>query len=164
MPYGMDIDRLMLDLPRQVGIEIEDNRYWTIIWTGGISEPRVMSNGVYPTLQQKEIARDLLRYLNKEVWLDGSWIISWVDGGHRQIPQRLVMLFKDKDGDVVFTVGVEESMTRLEKWDVRDYAANAEAAFLQYHEFLDRSGVKSEHMIKRAQGQQSVDPGAAPDL
>jgi hypothetical protein len=80
------------------------------------------------------------------------------------IPQRLVMLWKDRDGDIPFTVDSEDDLVTMLVAGAEFYAQQAEEAYHGYLDHIRDVDVRPQDMRKATQGQPSADPDAMPDI
>lgn len=109
-----------------------------------------------PTIQSPQPDPDVVEVMfrvgaaiNRDVHHHGSWFVAW----HRR---RLVLGWRDWDGDLGFLLQFDEPWPRLQGWTIEEYCQRAEAAFVEFREMIRKVELTDEHTIKRAQGQQSA--------
>lgn len=126
-----------------------------IYWRGRGPEPDPM---------RKAIAEELLRWLNKEVWLDGQWVVCWCDFRlETACYTRLAWCFLDKDNDLLFEVETDEPPEVI-MLTIPDRVEHAMQAWMEWKQTMQDVGVRPEHTIKAALGQKSADPTAQPSI
>jgi hypothetical protein len=99
-----------------------------------------------------EVTEAMLRVsakLNRDLHLCGCWFVAW----HRQ---RLVLGWRDWDGDLGFMLQFDEPWSRIRNWTLEEYCQRAEGGFAEFREMIRSVELTDEHTIKRAQGQQSA--------
>ncbi len=119
-----------------------------------------------PLAPQRVVAIDLLDRLNREVHHDGTWIVAWADpvetpvaGGliTMPIPQRLVWMHKDRDGDVNVVVDTDDPIEEIAA-TLDQRVDDAAKAMQKYREIMADVDVRPDQTRKAALGQPSADP------
>lgn len=72
---------------------------------------------------------DLATMLNKELHLEGHWIVAWAG-------DEIVLLWRDGDGDLHFTINFAEPWARVRHWPVTDFVQRAAGAWEKWHDFM----------------------------
>jgi hypothetical protein len=113
---------------------------------------------------RETFARDFLKKLNKELWLDGMWAVGWVNWTFQKAAYtECVWIYLDKDMDVQFVVNCDDSIEIM--WNhVHEYMDQCVAAYMVWREQLKIVGVRPEQKIKAAIGQASADKSADPGI
>lgn len=115
-------------------------------------------------ISRQQFALDILKKLNKELWLDGMWAVAWCDWTlQRAHYTRCNCLFLDKDMDLLFVVTIEDPIDVM--WNaIDDYLTQCAAAHWEWQEQMKIVGVKADQTIKAALGQASADKRADPGI
>jgi hypothetical protein len=119
-----------------------------------------------PLVTQRVVAVRLLEALVSKLHFDGTWIVAWCDpspslvGGGvlvMPVPQRLVWMHKDKDGDVNVVVDTDDTLDEIvETLDQR--VNDAALAMQKYREIVKDVEIRPDQSRKAAMGQASADP------
>ena len=120
-------------------------------------------------------AEKLCRRLNREIGLDGSWLVGLTDFAAvdpddtiiigqalRVDPKRLLMIFADADGDTQFVVDTEDDFIDWLMYEDQ-YVADCFQAFMKTRENEKELEITPADKIKAALGERSADPSASPD-
>lgn len=123
---------------------------------------------IVPHEEQRALMLDLVRGLNKEIGHDGRWVTGWVhpilfpeDVGlfilsavdiEREF-RRGIMMWMDVDGDVQFTVEIDEPMREIRQIDVEHWIEQAEDGHILWRDMMGILGAGEGQRYKRAQGQ-----------
>lgn len=176
MASRLDLGRLYLRLIDDIVTQCGDAFWFVTAASNGrrIEADTNRAGGpIYPVLQQKQWARDLLERLNRHVDFDGSWIVAWSDpvwivpppgfdltgmGIRRPIPTRATWMHKDADGDVNFAIDTEDSLTDILRSDPDERVEHAAVARQEYLSVLRDVGIDARHMRKAALGEKPKDP------
>lgn len=152
-------------LADQVEAEAHGGGYWCAFRAG----ERLIAKDkgrCRPLVPQRVVAIDLLDRLNREVHHDGTWIVAWADpvetpvaGGliTMPIPQRLVWMHKDKDGDVNVVVDTDDTLDEIVA-TLDQRVDDAAKAMQKYREIMADVDVRPDQTRKAALGQPSADP------
>jgi hypothetical protein len=109
-------------------------------------------------------ARHACRLLNRTAREGGTWVVVWCEPATRaaRVPTRLLILWKDRDGDVPCGFDCIRSFEEIVSWGPTWFVDQATRALQGYREHLREVEVKPHHLIKEALGQSSADPTAPP--
>lgn len=115
-------------------------------------------------ISRSTFARDFLKKLNRELWLDGMWAIAWCNWTFQKAAYtECSFIYLDKDMDVQFVVTCEDPIETM--WNsIDDYMDQCVAAWATWREQLQIVGVKPDQKIKAAIGQASADKRADPGI
>jgi len=157
----IDDDVILLDLVGQVLTETNGKTAWVLVRrSNGVKQAKTLLGMWKPEIAQAEFAYGLIERLNRQVAHDGVWAVAWCDLDEFMVPQRLMMLWKDGDGDVCFMLDTEDDVATLFRAGVDYYVNDATNAFAHYKQLMKAVGVRPDQTRKAAQGQMSVDPSA----
>lgn len=105
------------------------------------------AKGYEAGMAEASMATFLLQKLNKEIALDGMWVVSITDDG-----DRFIMVWFDGDGDAQFTVEVDMDEIPLEDWT--HWVQSCMEAWECWHENMRQVlAPKADQLFKKAQGQ-----------
>ena len=99
-----------------------------------------------PGLAQQDRIVSVCLMLNKDLHHDGHWIGAWSN-------HRFSILFRDRDGDLQFTIEFDEPWERLTRWTDQEFVDRAETGYVTYADQISRVNLKPEHLFKQAQGE-----------
>lgn len=166
----MDLGTIALDLKSQVRDEAVADEYWVCAPARKLGEAFVekQRGAIAPRMSQRDLAIRYMQRLNREVAHDGAWIVAWCDVAKRPHPiivgldvpifTRMVSFWKDRDGDVPFTVDTDDLLRDLlEPGAIDVLVAQAEEAWQAVFAIEREAGIGPEHKIKWAQGQRPRD-------
>jgi hypothetical protein len=107
-------------------------------------------------------ARFACRALNREVRAGGTWIVVWCEPRDlvSREPTRLLILWKDWDGDIPVTFDNVQPFEEIVDWGRTWFLEAAFNALSAYREHLRESGIRPRDMIREALGQQSANSRA----
>lgn len=135
-------------------------------WVCAISAAGLVeSKGTAPDLaiEMRIFATELCERLNRDLHLDGSWVVGWTDFSPSDgFPKRLIMAYLDRDGDLIFLVDAEDPFLIMLA-SVDEYMNQCQAAYDHAHAHVADVGVTETQRIKAALGEESQDPGAEGD-
>ena len=173
MGHRLTNETIIAGLNAQLDAESLEEPWVCFVQTNGDVQVLGIPGRVEPPLDKRMWLMQVLRALNKEVWLDGAWIGAWGDWGVRhdardtglaiREPQRVVIMFKDRDGDVPFTIDSELRWSELLHNGEDSFCNQAIQAHRAYHDWLKEADIKPENMINQAMGEAPTGM-AAPDL
>ena len=152
-------------LAGQIAAEAHGGGYWCAFRAGGHLVTKEKGR-CRPLVPQRVAAIDLLDRLNREVHHDGTWIVAWADpvetmvaGGllSMPVPQRLVWMHKDGDGDVNVAVDTDDSIEEIAA-TLDQRVDDAAKAMQKYREIMADVEVRPDQTRKAALGQPSADP------
>lgn len=139
--------------------------YWLIRQRSN-GETYVSHKGYAPNLAEQIVAGELVKALNKHLPEGGAWVVAWVGWG-----TKCIALWLDPDGDIQFTVEIEEDATGiyeagLDHW-VEQCADAWRLWYVSMRAVLDPSF--EDQTFKKAQGQRAPSAGTpanddVPDL
>lgn len=123
-----------------------------------------------PTPWQAQRATELAMRLNKDLAFDdakdhgrqkhrrGGWVVAWCNPDPSGLPHKLLMLFKDEDGDVKFTVEDDRPAYEIiaSATSVLDHMEMCAQSHKAYLDWMRDADVRDGQLIKRAQGQRSA--------
>lgn len=144
------IDDQLLDtsfLNRRLIMESNDGKAW-ILKQDREGAVHVRDNGLTVHVTQQAFAHRLIRILNKEVWLDGAWVVGWTHGGN-----RLMIIYIDADGDPQFTIENDEPVSVIMSVEPLKYAEDAWDAYHLWKENRKALDLRPDETFKRAQGE-----------
>lgn len=100
-----------------------------------------------------ELRRDLMRRLairlNHEMPNSGHWVVAWNTG-----EDELVVLYRDADGDLQFTVDFQDRWSALREMPFEHVMQRCQEAFDHWFLIVFKGvEVKPEQTVKQAQGQ-----------
>ena len=161
--YEFDEKLLVAGLPAQAEAAHILGAWWVCFWPGGLSRPECRKKGaITPTVEQTLYAKNLCRKLNRELHLGGMWLTAWAEpAGAYNVPQRFVLLWKDPDGDVPFTLDNDERYAKQLLIPLEEWVSDAEQAWLAWREVNKKMDIRPQDQIKAALGEQSADPRAS---
>lgn len=155
----------------------DDSAYWTCSYvpdrSNGLKSLVVATAGRILCLpEQQDYARQAAFWL-RDLGHDGRWQVAWTEptidvdlegNVTPDVPSQLTLIWKDKDGDPCITIDVDGTIAEIFAMGWHRIQGDCEAAYAEYLSFIADVGVTPEQTIKRAQGQQSIDPTAQPEL
>lgn len=121
---------------------------------------------VRPTKAQKDLAKRLIQYLNRELSMY-RWMVSWSEPEMQplaietgmvvpHVPRLLTMMPIDEDGDTHFIVEAERYYQDWLDADLVGLAGLCAAAIIAYQRTEEAADVRPDQKIKYAQGQRSI--------
>lgn len=109
------------------------------------------SESFAPTQEQYELARRVVRAVNKEASHGGAWLVGYRDG-------ELYMIWKDADGDLQMEwAGENISQAQLLEWSDLNFALQAEMMWAQWDEWHRNLEYGKGQRKKLAQGEKLSD-------
>jgi hypothetical protein len=101
-----------------------------------------------PPPPEEPLARmiDLAVMLNRAMHMDGHWIVVWSN-------HMLSAYWRDGDGDLQFTWGVDEPWVRISRWETMRFATRAAYAWDRWKEHMRRQQFSPTQAHKRALGE-----------
>ena len=163
MGYRFDEKLLVAGLPAQAEAAHITGAWWVCFWQGGQREPEFRSKGlINPTVEQTLYAKNLCRKLNRELHLGGMWLTAWAEPSIQYlVPHRFIVLWKDPDGDMPFTLDNDEPYAYQLRIPLEEWVSDAEEAWLTYQEINKKMDIRPQDQIKAALGQPSADSSAS---
>lgn len=89
---------------------------------------------------------DLSVMMNRDMHMDGHWIVLWSN-------HTLLAFWRDGDGDLQFTWGVDEPWVRIRHWPTLEFATRASFAWDRWKEHMKRHQFSAAQAHKRALGE-----------
>ena len=90
------------------------------------------------------------------------WLTAWAEpAGSYHVPQRFVLLWKDPDGDVPFTIDNDERYLMQLRIPLEEWVSDAEQAWLAWRELNKKMDIRPQDQIKAALGEPSADSSAS---
>ena len=167
----LDLSTIGADLRTQLAQEATAPEYWVVVPARRLGESFVEKQvgPIRPSTAMRDLAIRYMQRLNREVPHDGAWVVAWCDVATRPHPviagldlpmfTRLVTLWKDRDGDVPFTVDCDDLLRDLLQPNVvAALTAQAEEAWQSWAHIEREAGIGPQHKIKQAMGQKPHDP------
>ena len=160
--YRFDENILVAGLRSQAEAAHIAGAWWVCFWQGGAREPESRQKGtIRPTIEQILYAKKVCRKLNTELHLGGMWLTAWAEPAPADhVPQRFVILWKDPDGDVPFTVDSDDPYFKLIGIPLEEWLADAEQAWQAFREINKKMDIRPQDQIKAALGEPSADSSA----
>ena len=161
--YRFSEKLLVAGLPAQAKAAHIEGAWWVCFWQGGRREPECRRKGmIVPTVEQILYAKNLCRKLNRELHLGGMWLTAWAEPEPAtRVPQRFVLLWKDPDGDVPFTLDNEETYLQQLRIPLEEWVSDAEEAWLAFRDLNKKMDIRPQDQIKAALGEPSADSSAS---
>ena len=167
----LDLSTIGADLRTQLADETAAPEYWVVVPARkrGDSFVEKQVGPIVPSTSMRDLAIRYMQRLNRDLAHDGAWIVAWCDVATRPHPiitgfdlpmfTRLVTLWKDRDGDVPFTVDCDDNLRDLlVPGAIEVLVAQAEEAWQAWVHIEREAGIGPQHKIMRAKGQKSHDP------
>jgi hypothetical protein len=113
-----------------------------------------------PHILQMQFAGQLMIALNKELHMDGVWIVAFTHppGFHHAIRVdgdncwgRMVMLWLDQDGDPQFVAESEAKFVTMVEYGQQYYMKLAHNAWQQYDQIIGKRALKGEFGVQDGQ-------------
>ena len=117
------------------------------------------ASGFMPVdLPRREWARLTCSLLNRHARHGGTWIVAWCEPRNAidRTPQRVVFLWKDRDGDVPVTFDCKERFDEIVSWGPEWPIEAAHKALARYAQWLKDLAITPDMMLKAAQGERPV--------
>jgi len=107
----------------------------------------------------RQVARDVLMLLNKDVAEDGTWFFVWYSPvpGSRQ-PADAIVAWKDRDGDLISSIEVKNPLGRMFQGERIEWGGMAAQVLKRVRQFWRDLEIKQSQTRKAAQGQPSAAP------
>ncbi len=86
--------------------------------------------------------------LNLEHHEGGHWVTAWAE-------DRMHILFRDGDGDLLFNMEIDEPWTRVKTWPAEELANRAALALVQAREETRRLDAREGETYRRALGERA---------
>lgn len=148
--------------------------YWRIDRIEGALVERTVGR-CHASPAQKAIGAELLDALNKAIPHGGRWAVGWTGVVHDtdenglviltiMRPTILCFLWIDPDGDVPFTVTVDDPIHTIALSGPTHWIGQCEDAWTEWNRHMRDVDVQPHQTIKFDQGERPRDPAQQPDI
>lgn len=86
--------------------------------------------------------------LNRELHHGGHWVTAWAE-------EHIHMLWRDQDGDLQFTIEVDDPWMRVRLWPDTEFTDRAEVSMAQWKEHMRAAERKPDEVYRRALGEKA---------
>lgn len=132
-------------------MRVHSQRHWWLMAVTTEGKFVYASENFTPTKAQYELARRVVRAVNKEASHGGAWLVGYRDG-------ELYIIWKDADGDLqIEWAGENLSQRTLETWSDLDFALQAEMMWAQWDEWHKNMDYGRGQRKRLAQGEHLSD-------
>lgn len=102
--------------------------------------------GRKPNVARRDLMREICVALNRQEHRGGHWVVAWNTGD-----DEMVVLWRDKDGDLQFTVDFDDAWEEMRRAPVDLQVQRCVEAWIEWdHRVHERVEVREENTRKRA--------------
>jgi hypothetical protein len=128
--------------------------WWAVVMrsNGTLHFRKDFPHTALPEDEKRDYAKRLCIALNHELaHYNGVWVVAWVDDA-----RKIVMLWKDVDGDHQVTLFDDETWLRMKKKPIEWHVGNGEVLIRKWvYEFQKRLGLTDRQQFLAAKGQRA---------